>query len=409
MSARGPHPVRIVVTDDLQRSRLTVFFRVFLAFPHYIWALLIGSAVGVCVFVNWFILLIKGRTPDALHDFIAGYVRYLAHLEAYFLLAANPFPSFYLIGKPTYPVDLEIDPPAPQNRWKTGFRIFLAIPALMVASTLLFGGARGGGYFVGGIALLVAGLAWWVAMVRARIPRGMRDLMVYSLGYAAQVSAYVFLITDRYPFASPSEFVSRSPAEPQIEPHPVSMPVTDELRRSRVLVLFRLPLALPHLVWLLLWGVVALITSILMWICAVAIGRPPRPFHRFLSRYVRYETHVYAFLFMVGNPFPGFVGRPGSYPVDLELPGPEPQHRLISLFRLVLAFPALLISSALGGAILAAAFLGWFVGLVRGQMPEGLRNLGAYGLRYSGQTYAYLYFLTARYPDSGPRPDPASP
>jgi uncharacterized protein DUF4389 len=409
VSAQAPHPVRIVVTDDLQRSRLTVFFRLFLAIPHYIWAVLIGTAVGVCVFVNWFILLIRGQTPDGLHDFIAGYVRYLTHLEAYFLLAANPYPGFYAIGEPSYPVDLEIDPPAPQNRWKTGFRIFLAIPALMVASTLLFGGARGGGYFVGGIALLVAGLAWWVAMVRARIPRGMRDLMVYSLGYAAQVSAYVFLITDRYPFAGPSEFVSRMPAEPAIEPHPVSMPVTDELRRSRLLVLFRLPLAIPHLVWLVLWSLVALVTSILMWICAVAIGRPPRPFHRFLSRYVRYATHVYAFLLMVGNPFPGFVGKPGSYPIDLVLPAPEPQHRLISLFRLVLAFPALLISSALGGAILAAAFLGWFVGLILGRMPRGLRDLGAYVLRYNGQTYGYLYFLTGRYPDSGPRPDPASP
>jgi Domain of unknown function (DUF4389) len=409
VSAQAPHPVRIVVTDDLQRSRLTVFFRLFLAIPHYIWAVLIGTAVGVCVFVNWFILLIRGQTPDGLHDFIAGYVRYLTHLEAYFLLAANPYPGFYAIGEPSYPVDLEIDPPAPQNRWKTGFRIFLAIPALMVASTLLFGGARGGGYFVGGTALLVAGLAWWVAMVRARIPRGMRDLMVYSLGYAAQVSAYVFLITDRYPFAGPSEFVSRMPAEPAIEPHPVSMPVTDELRRSRLLVLFRLPLAIPHLVWLVLWSLVALVTSILMWICAVAIGRPPRPFHRFLSRYVRYATHVYAFLLMVGNPFPGFVGKPGSYPIDLVLPAPEPQHRLISLFRLVLAFPALLISSALGGAILAAAFLGWFVGLILGRMPRGLRDLGAYVLRYNGQTYGYLYFLTGRYPDSGPRPYPASP
>jgi hypothetical protein len=187
------------------------------------------------------------------------------------------------------------------------------------------------------------------------------------------------------------------------------MSVTDELRRSRLLVFFRLPLALPHIIWLLLWGLVAFVTSILMWACAVAIGRPPRPFHRFLSRFVRYATHVYAFVCMVGNPFPGFVGKPGSYPVDLELPQPEPQHRLISLFRLVLGFPALLIASALGGAVLAAALLGWFVGLFLGRMPEGLRNLGAYGLRYGGQTYAYLYFLTSRYPDSGPRPDPASP
>jgi hypothetical protein len=409
LSVRPPHPVRIVVTDDLHRSRLTVFFRLFLAIPHYIWAVLIGTAVSVCVFVNWFILLIKGRTPDGLHDFIAGYIRYLTHLEAYFLLAANPYPGFYAIGEPTYPVDLEIDPPERQNRWKTGFRIFLAIPALMVASTLLFGGPRGGNYFVGGIGFLVAMLAWWVAMIRGRIPRGMRDLMVFSLGYAAQMSAYVFLITDRYPFASPSEFVRRTPAEPAPEPHSVSVSVTDELRRSRLLVFFRLPLALPHIIWLLLWGVVAFVTSILMWACAVAIGRPPRPFHRFLSRFVRYATHVYAFVLMVGNPFPGFVGKPGSYPVDLELPQPEPQHRLVSLFRLVLGFPALLIASALGGAVLTAAFLGWFVGLFLGRMPEGLRNLGAYGLRYGGQTHAYLYFLTGRYPDSGPRTDPASP
>ena len=37
-----PHPVRIVATDDLVRSRLTVFFRAFLAIPHYLWAFLLG-------------------------------------------------------------------------------------------------------------------------------------------------------------------------------------------------------------------------------------------------------------------------------------------------------------------------------------------------------------------------------
>jgi hypothetical protein len=42
-------------------------------------------------------------------------------------------------------------------------------------------------------------------------------------------------------------------------------------------------------------------------------------------------------------------------------------------------------------------------------MPQGLRDLGAYALRYLSQTNAYLCFVTERYPDSGPRPDPASP
>ena len=407
-----PHPVRVVVTDDLHRSRLTVLFRVFLAIPHYLWALLIGSVVAVCVFVNWFVLLVKGRTPDGLHSFIAGYIRYLMHLEAYFLVAADPFPGFYLLGNDPYPVDLEIDPPQRQSRWKTGFRLFLAIPGMLVASALFFGGPRGGNYFASGVALLVAVLVWWVALIRGRVPRGMRDLLVYCLGYGAQLSAYLFLLTDRYPFASPSTFVSRpelAVAPPDDHPHPVSLSVQDDLRRSRLIVLFRLPLVIPHLVWLILWALVAFATAILTWVWAIVSGAPPRHFHRFLSRFVRYATHVYAFASLVGNPFPGFVGKPGSYPIDLDLPAPEPQKRLISAFRLVLAVPALLISGGLGGALLVAAFLGWFVGLFLGRMPVGLRDLGAYALRYSGQVSAYLYFVTAAYPNSGPRPDSASP
>lgn len=403
------HPVRIVVTDDLQRSRLTVFFRAFLAIPHYIWALLIGSVVGVVVFVNWFILLVKGRTPDGLHSFIAGYIRYLTHLEAYFLIAANPFPAFYLIGDAEYPVDLEIDPPQQQSRWKTLFRLFLAIPATLVASALLFGGPSDGSYFAGGVALLVAFLAWWVALFRARVPRGMRDLLVFCLEYSAQLSAYLFLVTDRYPFASPSAFVKEPESTDAAPSHPVSMSVADDLRRSRLLVLFRLPLAIPHLIWLILWALVAFLTAVLTWAWAIVTGSPPRPFHRFLSRFVRYATHVYAFLFLVGNPFPGFVGKPGSYPVDLDLPELQPQKRLVTGFRALLAIPALLISGGLGGALFVAAFLGWFVGLFLGRMPQGLRDLGAFSIRYSGQLNAYLYFVTAAYPDSGPRPDPASP
>ena len=415
---------------------------------------------------------------------MAGYLRYLTHLEAYFLLAADPFPSFYPFGEKAYPVDLHIDPPERQNRWKVFFRLFLAIPALLIGSTLMFGGARSGTYFAGGLAFLVAFLGWFSAMARARLPRGMRDLLVYCLGYAAQLSAYLFLITDRYPYAGPEAFVgtgeaTAEPAPPKVwvletirtegelavlalvtydaagalagrraarvaaavaagltvgqpvpdevlgihtvqpavaaeplpepEPHPVSMTVTDELRRSRVLTFFRLPIAIPHIVWLLLWAIVAWSTMILAWLCALAIGRVPSPFHRFLSRYIRYATHLSAFLSMVGNPFPGFVGKPGTYPVDLELPAPEPQKRLVIFFRFWLAIPAILISLGLYGALWTAAFLGWFVALFLGRMPDGLRGLGAYALRYGGQVNAYVYLLTPRYPDSGPRPDPSSP
>jgi hypothetical protein len=404
-TARPAHPVRLVVTDDLHRSRLTVFFRLLLAIPHLIWVSLMGLPVLACVFANWFILLVVARTPRGLHDFVAGYVRYTTELEAYLLLAANPYPGFYPIGDKTYPVTLEIDPPADQKRLKTLFRLFLAIPAILVSGTLLSGGVRAGGYGAG-LAFTVAFLLWWVGLFLGRSPRGLRDLNAYCIGYSAQLAAYFFLLTDRYPYSGPNAFV---PPREDAPSHPVRVTVTDDLRRSRLLVLFRLPLAIPHIVWSILWTIVAAVVGLLTWLCAIVIGRPPQAFHRFLSRFVRYGTHLNAFLFLIGNPFPGFTGRPGTYPVDLELPEPEPQKRLVSLFRLFLAVPALLVGGGLGGALFVAGVLGWFVGLFLGRMPDGLRNMGAYALRYLGQMYAYLYLLTARYPDAGPRPDPASP
>ena len=307
--SRRWHPVRLVVTDDLRRSRLTVFFRLLLAIPHYFWISLIGVVVALLVFVNWFILLFVARTPKGIHDFLAGYIRYTTQLEAYILLAANPYPAFWPLGEADYPVTLEIDPPAQQNRWKTFFRLFLAIPAFLVSGTLLAGGVRFGGYALG-LAFMVAFLLWWVALFLGRSPRGLRDLVAFCVGYSAQLAAYLFLVTDRYPYSGPNRFVPPRDGE---EPHPVRVGREQTTYGARdVLTFFRLPLSIPHIVWFVLWTIPAAVAAVLNWLCALVIGRAPRPFHRFLSRYVRYSTHLWAFLFLIGNPFPGFTGKPGT-------------------------------------------------------------------------------------------------
>ena len=36
-SSASAHPIRLLVTDDLHRSRLTVFFRLPLSIPHFFW------------------------------------------------------------------------------------------------------------------------------------------------------------------------------------------------------------------------------------------------------------------------------------------------------------------------------------------------------------------------------------
>ena len=130
----GAHPVRLVVTDDLQRSRLTVFFRILLVIPHLIWLAIWGIAVWFAVLAAWVVGIFAGRVPDGLHGFIASYLRYLTHVYAYYAIAADPFPSFS--GAAGYPVDVEIAPPTSQSRLTVFFRLLLAIPAYIVLYVL---------------------------------------------------------------------------------------------------------------------------------------------------------------------------------------------------------------------------------------------------------------------------------
>lgn len=397
--APSERPIRLVVRDDdLRRSRLTVFFRLFLAIPHLVWLLLWGIAVNVVVLILWLAILIEGQVPKILHDFVAGYLRYATHVGAYLFLAANAYPGFR--GEPGYPVDVEIDPPARQSRWATLFRLVLAFPAILLTAAL--GGswvifAVGALYFsgAGGMAAL---LTWFVAVVRGTAPRGLRDLATYTLGYGAQAGGYLLLLTDRYPSSDPALLEPL----PELAEHPVRAVVSDELGRSRLTILFRLLLSFPHLVWLTLWAVPALFAVVAAWLVALVTGRVPTPLHRFLAAYVRYWTHVVAYLYVIGRRFPGFTGREGSYGIDVRIDPPKAQSRWKTLFRLLLAIPGLLVASALGNALFVLAILGWWVGLVLGRMPEGLRNLGASCLRYTAQTYAYLGLLTDRYPYASP-------
>src|SRR5712691_2812907 len=91
---RAQHPIRLVVNDDLQRNRLTVFFRLILAIPHIVWLSLWAVIAVLAWIVNWFATLITGRSPDGLHTFLATFLRYSVHVRAYILLIADPFPGF---------------------------------------------------------------------------------------------------------------------------------------------------------------------------------------------------------------------------------------------------------------------------------------------------------------------------
>ena len=405
------HPIVLHITDDLHRSRLTVFFRLILAIPHFIWVAIWTIGAAVVAIIAWLIALFTGRLPGSLHRFFLAYVNYVAHLTAYLALAANPYPPFDG-RRGRYPIDVELPAdPERQSRWRILFRLVLAIPSILLA-TAFYGftgtqtsagsssGREGGGVAFGGPLFAVAILGWFASLATGRMPRGFRDAAGYGIGYRAQTFAYLLLVTDRYPNADPRPLLHSVERPPVHDVHVAAD--DDDLRRSRVTVLFRLPLAIPHLVWLVLWSVLALLASILQWFVTLVRGRPATALHRFISSWIRYGVHVSAFLSVASNPFPGFTGTPGTYPLDVALPPPGRQNRWKTAFRAILAFPTFIVSSALGSAWLIAAVLTWFTGLFLGRAPEGLHRLLVYVIRYDAQLYAYLFFVTDRYPHSSP-------
>jgi hypothetical protein len=187
------------------------------------------------------------------------------------------------------------------------------------------------------------------------------------------------------------------PVEPP-RPHTVRLIDHDDLKRSRLTVLVRAFLVLPHLIWLTLYGSVAVFVALANWIVTLIKGRPPQRMHRWLVRYLRYTVYVYSYLYVLANPYPPFHGDQRSYTIDLQVEGPDDQRRLVTAFRLVLVIPAFVLSWVLSQVLQVIALLAWVIAIFLGRIPRGMEQLGLYCLRYQTQVYAYLLVVTDRYP-----------
>jgi hypothetical protein len=179
--------------------------------------------------------------------------------------------------------------------------------------------------------------------------------------------------------------------------HPIGLIVTDDLRRSRLTVFFRLLLVIPQAVWLSIWSIAVALTVLIAWFAALVTGRVPDGLHNFNASFLRYATRVSGYLFLLAEPWPWFTNAE-PYPLDARVDPAAEQSRLTVFFRLILAIPALILVYVFRAVNEIVAFIAWFYCLVVGRMHEGMRNLSAWLLRYEVQTYAYLMLLTGRYP-----------
>jgi hypothetical protein len=171
---------------------LTTFFRLLIAIPWYIVGIFYGIGAFVSVIVAWFAIVVTGRYPDGLHNFVASSLRYFTRLNAFSYLLVDPLPPFDGSPHDEYPVRVPVAPaPVPYNRLLTLVRIILMIPVYVIVYVL-------------GLALGVLGLvSWIVIVVLGRQPRGLFDMLKFVLAYTTRGYAYMMLLTETYPPFSP--------------------------------------------------------------------------------------------------------------------------------------------------------------------------------------------------------------
>jgi hypothetical protein len=202
----------------------------------------------------------------------------------------------------TYPVRFEVDyPDRPLARLSTAFRVFAAIPILIVLSAL--GGALGGtegGRFGGGVVLAGGGILFLPPLLmivfRRKYPRWWFDWNRELLRFTNRVAAYLALLDDRYPSTDEEQSVHLELDFPDV---PVEL--------NRWLPLVKWFLAIPHYIVLVFVDLAAFVCVVIAWFAILFTGRYPHGLFDFVVGALRWNNRVagYAFV-LVTDRYPPF-------------------------------------------------------------------------------------------------------
>ncbi len=158
--------------------------------------------------------MILGRYPQWLYDFNAGVVRFTVRFSAWIYLQTDVWPPFGLSDDPSYPIRVNIAPPAErQSRLKAFFRCILAFPVMFVLS-----------YGTAYINLLAGLVAWLTIVFRGYLPEWINDMLTSLHSFQARVLGYIAILTDDYPPIGLERAKSAAVAAPPAPPQPPAAP-----------------------------------------------------------------------------------------------------------------------------------------------------------------------------------------
>jgi hypothetical protein len=171
-------------------ARWRALFQGLLLIPHWIVLLFVYIGFFFVWIVVWFAILITGRYPRGMFDFMAGALRWTNRANGFQYWMTERYPPFSLGEEPDYPIRTRIDYPPDGKiaRWRVIVQYILAIPHFIVVGFL----------FIAEWIILV--IAFFSILFTRKWPRSMFDFTVGILRWRTRANAYgYFWMTEEYP------------------------------------------------------------------------------------------------------------------------------------------------------------------------------------------------------------------
>jgi Domain of unknown function (DUF4389) len=182
------YPVRLDIDHQEKYSRFLPLVKWLLLLPHYLILFVLLIVAYVAVIASWFAVLITGRYPRVLFEFILGVQRWRVRVGAYMLLMVDPYPPFALEDLPDYPARLQIDYPEDGvARWRPLVAWLIVIPYLIVSTIIFY------------IAEVLVFFAFFTILFTRSFPKGMFDIVLVAARWQERGFAYAIWMTTRYP------------------------------------------------------------------------------------------------------------------------------------------------------------------------------------------------------------------
>lgn len=174
--------------------------------------------------------------------------------------------------------------------------------------------------------------------------------------------------------------------------------------RNRLTTFFRWLLAIPHLLFMTVLGIVAAVCIVVAWFAQVIAATYPAGMYRFVLAYLRLGLQLGAYLLLATDRYPSFSldgGEPAVRFVGREEPAAE-YSRWKALLRYFLMIPWGILNFAYMMVAYLAAIGSWFVIVFTGRQHPTLQKGLHMGLASSAHYNSFAMLLADEWPPIEP-------